>query len=154
MDKNTQTKIKSHTEDFLDKMGVNCEIIIEDAQDFSYINIKSPDSALLIGRGGETLNALEHILRIMVQKKLSASGDFPRITFDISNYRKNQVEKLRASVKDLAQKVISQKSPETLWPMNAYERRITHLVIKDFKDITSESVGEDPNRRIIIKIAS
>lgn len=152
MKKNHSEKIEQAAKNILNKMGVEHKIIIEEEPETIYLNIESPDSALLIGWHGETLNSLEHLLKVIIQKEIGFEKQFPKLMLDISGYRKEQLDKLKDFVHTTAQKVIKYKRPEVLRPMNAYERRMVHVILKEIEEIVTESVGEEPNRRIMIRL--
>jgi len=127
---------------------------IEDAQfditendDVVLINIKTDNGKFLIGKEGSTLKNLEIIIRLIAQKL-----NYPKkINLDINNYHKEQEERLKKLAKETAHKVIVTKNPIKLPPMNAYERRIIHLELAINPNVTTESVGEEPERCLIIK---
>jgi len=143
-------KTKKITKEMLDKMRVPHQIIIEETPDMFWLNIETEESPLLIGYRGENLLALEYILKLLLLKEFEGE-DFPRISVDVGGYRKNQIERIRDYAKNTAHKVVKNRRPEALLPMNAYERRIVHTALCDMEEIMTESVGEEPARRIIIK---
>ena len=145
-------KIQETTEDIIKKIGIKSSVVIKEADGVFFIDIESEDSALLIGRGGENLFSLEHIIKLIHQKDFQNEEIFPKIVLDVSNYRKNQTQILEQTAARACEKVLKYKQPEVLRPMNAYERRIVHVTLKKYEDIMTESVGEDPYRRIIVKI--
>lgn len=144
--------IQKTTEDLLEKVGVKSTVTISEADNVFFIDIESEDSALLIGRGGENLFSLEHIIKLIHQNKFKNEEAIPKIVLDISSYRKNQTKILEQIAARAYEKVLKYKQPEVLRPMNAYERRTIHVALKNYEEIITESVGEDPYRRIIVKI--
>lgn len=116
---------------------------IEDAEGkrISSINI-------LIGERGGNLAALEHILKKILKKKY---GEVAKFTLDINDYRIKRLEDLKQDIKDAAKEVRLYHREVSLRPMPSFERRITHLLLAEYPDIMTESVGEDPERRVIIK---
>ena len=116
-----------------------------------YIDIDSDEASQLIGFHGETIYALQHLLKTLIWKKL---GESVFIVLDVDGYRKRQEE----SVKTLAeQKVLLARKTlqdQLLPPMSSYFRRIVHLYLNtdEFKDVTTESMGEGDNRQITIRI--
>lgn len=151
MTKKDCQKIKKITEDFLQKMGIDHQLIIEEKSEVIYLNIETTDPALLIGWHGETLISIEYILKIITQKKFGF-GKTPKFILDIGGYRKDQTERLEKMAQKTTQKVLKYKRPEVLRPMNAYERRVVHLILQKTKEITTESIGQEPNRRVIIRL--
>ncbi len=126
--------------------SAKCQVNVTD-RDCS-ISIETESSGILIGRHGETLEALQHLLRAMVSKD---SEEFVPLMLDISGYRANRETEIKEMAKVIAEKVLNFGGTESLPPMNAYERRLAHLVLQDFTNIESESVGIEPDRRIVIK---
>ena len=124
------------------------EIDIEIEDNGCRINIDSSLSAMLIGYHGETLEALQHVLRLILIRELE---EFVPITIDVSGYRANQFEELKKQAEVLAMSVIAGGQSQKMQPMNSYERRIVHVALTDVDGIEVVSVGEEPYRCIEIK---
>lgn len=105
------------------------------------------DSALIIGRRGDTMEALQYLCSLI---GVRGSKDYVKITLDVSGYRGRRDEQLQATARRTADKVLRQHRSQTLPPMNPYERRIVHSAIQGISGVKSESIGEEPNRRIVI----
>ena len=150
--KNLVKKTEQTTKDLLDKIGIDSTVTAKEIEGAIYIDVKTKDSALVIGYRGENLSCFEHIIKIILAKNLKDNESLPRIILDVGGYKKNRNTKISELATFQAKKVLETKRPEILMPMNAYERRLVHMAIGKFKDIITESVGEEPNRRIIIKI--
>lgn len=112
------------------------------------VNIQTEQAGFLIGQAGTNLNALQHLARILVSKK---NGQPIRFILDVNNYRKHRLELLRELAKDIARQALSKKVSLVLHPMPAYERRIIHLALADQPEINTQSTGQEPKRRIVIK---
>jgi len=112
------------------------------------VNIQTEQAGFLIGQAGANLNALQHLARILVSKK---NGQPIRFILDVNNYRKNRLELLRELAKDIAKQALSKKVSLVLHPMPAYERRIIHLALADEPEINTQSTGQEPRRRIVVK---
>lgn len=106
------------------------------------------DARMLIGERGANLAALEHIVRKIAQKKYGADT---HLTLDINDYRMRRMEDLKQDVKVAAKEVRLYNRPVPLRPMTSFERRIVHLLLAEYPDIATESSGEEPERRVIIK---
>lgn len=106
------------------------------------------DARMLIGERGANLAALEHILRKVIQKKHGADVHF---TLDINDYRMRQLEDLKQDVKSAAKEVRLYGRSVPLRPMTSFERRIVHLLLAEYPDITTESSGIEPERKVVIK---
>lgn len=103
---------------------------------------------MLIGERGATLASLEHILKKIVKKRY---GEEQKFTLDINDYRMKRLEDLKQDVKNAARAVRMYKKDVPLRPMSAFERRIVHLLLAEYPDIATESIGLEPERRVVIK---
>ena len=101
----------------------------------------------LIGRRGETLDALQHLANLAVNRK---GEEKIRIMLDAENYREKRTESLQKFAQRAAASVLKYKRNKALEPMNAYERHIIHVALQDMENISTSSVGNEPNRRVII----
>lgn len=114
-----------------------------------HVDINTSDSALLIGYHGETLRALQFLVKAIARKSIEEEFS---LSLDVEGYKEKYEEKLIEIAKAKAERVLSEDIRETLFPMNSYHRRMVHLYLaENFPDILTESIGEDPNRRIILK---
>ena len=140
--------IKDFLKDILSKMDL--EVEFESSMRDKQINIKmfSNNNAILIGKNGQTLSALTTIVKQFIYNQI---GIYPYINLDVENYKDKQVMHLERLAKNIAREVRSTKQPVTMENMNAYERRIVHNILTDFKGVTTESEGEEPNRHVIVK---
>ena len=146
----TEEQVKHLVETLLGKLGVEATVTVE-SHDMNYrVKVESPDSALLIGHGGETLTALQSIVRLLAYQ--IGLGE-ARIMVDINGYRSAKEEDLKQFVRDVAARVKEKGQPETLRPMTSYERRLAHEVASEVDGVVSESSGEGEERRITIKPA-
>jgi spoIIIJ-associated protein len=108
----------------------------------------SENSSLLIGKGGRTLSSLQTLLRAAISKEVPFKVN---VVLDVENYKIRQEHNIERLAKKLAKEVIKTKEPITMDSMNSYERRLVHNVLGNFKGITTESEGEEPNRKVVIK---
>jgi len=111
------------------------------------VDINGGDLSILIGRHAETLNAFQLITRLIVGKEV---GQAAHIVIDVAGYRQRREEGLRQLASRMAEQAISTGRRQTLEPMNPAERRIIHMTLRDSSQVTTESVGEDPGRKVII----
>lgn len=115
------------------------------------INIESEESSLLIGYHGETMYALQHLLKILLWKKEEMAEE-NKIFLDIDKYRKRQEESVLAMAERKAEQVRKTGKSLILLPMSAYFRRLIHLyIMKHCEDLETESIGEGDRRQIVIK---
>ena len=143
-----QKSIKEFLKDIINKMDI--EVEFESSLRDKQINIKmfSNNNAILIGKNGQTLSALTTIVKQYIFNQI---GIYPYINLDVENYKDKQVMHLERLAKNLAREVRSTKNPVTMENMNAYERRIVHNVLTNFKGVKTETEGEEPNRHVVIK---
>jgi spoIIIJ-associated protein len=146
--------IKKEVKDFFEKMTfkVEIEVLPEVAQTLP-INIKTEEPRILIGERGETLSEIQHLLKLILKRKIKAEKPEEPffIDLDINDYKKKKIDYLKEIAKNAAEEVLMTKKEKELPPMSSYERRIVHLELAQRTDIVSESVGEEPERRIVIK---
>lgn len=133
--------------DVLQKMGVVGEIEITSDEDFLRVEIKGADAGILIGRRGETLDALQYLTSLVVNR---GEEKYTRVTLDTENYRAKREETLIRLANKLADRAVKYRRSVTLEPMNPYERRIIHYSLQSNKLVTTFSTGDEPNRKIVI----
>ena len=139
---------KRYIKDLVNAMGL--ELNLETKRKENYIEIKlySNNNSILIGKNGKTLNSLQLLLR---QSIFVQTGIHVNIILDVENYKEKHQRSLEFLAKKLAKEVQQTQIEIKMDPMNSYERRLIHEVLKDFKDIKTESEGEEPNRYVVIK---
>jgi spoIIIJ-associated protein len=133
--------------DLLALMGVEAEVALDDNPRHEGIEVLGPDLGALIGRGGENLVALQQITSAITSRRVGRTVHIP---LDIEGYRRRREEQLREIAHRVAARVRASGQAVTLEPMLAYERRIVHLAVQDTPGVKTESVGVDPNRRVVI----
>lgn len=131
----------------LEAMNLNAQIVIEAGEDTMSIDIKGEDMGILIGRRGETLSALQYLTNLVVNKNVDG---FYRVNIDTENYKKRREETLVRLANKLAGNAVKYRRNITLEPMSSYERRIIHSYLQDRDMITTYSIGEEPNRKVVI----
>ena len=115
------------------------------------ITIKGEDASTLIGHHGDTLDALQYLANLAsARKNVNGERDKSRVTIDIEGYRAKREETLRALARRMAQKALKNKRSVMLEPMSAYERRIIHSEIQGIEGVSTNSIGSDNNRKIVI----
>ncbi|MDQ7092457.1 RNA-binding cell elongation regulator Jag/EloR [Desulfosporosinus sp. PR] len=135
--------------DVCQAMGVKAGAQISKNAENWHINITGPDLGILIGRRGDTLDALQYLTNLAVAKKLS---ERVRIIVDVEGYRLRREETLIRLAKRLSEKVKRTGVRIVLEPMNPHERRIIHTSLQDDTRISTFSEGDDPNRRVVIAL--
>lgn len=152
MTKESLETIESVTREFLGKLGMEGEIRVESSQEGEVsVNVTLQEPQLFIGEKGQTMLEISHILKALVRRKL---GELVRLAFDINDYQKNKEQYLRELARTTADEVALFKVAKELPAMTPGERRIIHLELADRQDIMSESVGEGPERRVVIRLSN
>lgn len=113
------------------------------------IDLSGEDMGMLIGKRGATLDSLQYLVSLVVNKN---SEDYIRVKVDTENYRERRKETLENLAKNISYKVKRTKRPVSLEPMNPYERRIIHSAIQNDKYVTTHSEGEEPFRRVVVTL--
>ncbi|NJD03941.1 MAG: protein jag [Ruminiclostridium sp.] len=135
--------------DVFSKMKISVDIETEEDEETILLKIKGKDSGIIIGRRGETLDALQYLTSLVVNKNRE---EYKRVTVDIENYRQKREETLVRLANRLAERVVRYRKNVTLEPMNPYERRIIHSSLQNNKMVETYSVGDEPNRKVVITI--
>jgi len=131
----------------LEAMGVEAEVKIEQIPGREGVEVSGGDLGALIGRGGENLVALQQVVSAMTSRRVGRTVHVP---VDVEGYRRRREDQLREIAARVASRVRSSGQAVTLEPMLAYERRVVHLAVQDQPGIRTESVGIEPNRRVVI----
>lgn len=130
---------------------LDAEVIIhDDGNGEALMEITGAGAGLLIGHHGDTLDAFQYLVNLAANKKETDERKYTRISVDIENYREKREQTLRALADRMAQKVKKTGRSVTLDPMNAYERRIIHAQVQGIEGVSTNSVGSDSNRRVVI----
>ncbi len=133
-------------------MGIEAKVDVSEGSDNTIdVNISGEKMGMVIGRRGETLDALQYLTSVIVNK---GSEDYIKVTVDTENYRAKRTETLEKLANKVADKVIRNGRNMTLEPMNPFERRIIHSALQSNEEITTYSVGEEPNRKVVVSLAN
>ena len=141
-------EIKETIMDITKKMGLTANLEVRRRDDNITIKIFSDHNAVLIGRNGSTIEALQTIIRQIIYNKTKT---FIRIILDVENYKDKKNHSIEILAKKVAREVAKTKFETKLDSMNSYERRIVHSTLANDKYVYTESVGEEPNRCVVIK---
>lgn len=146
--------VKNITQELVEKMGIPLEVevkeIEQNGQPTLVLNIKTSEPNYLIGQYGVNLQALQHITRIMVRKRVGIKANF---ILDVNSYRQEKNESIAALAKSMAEQALLERRTVMLRPMSPYERRLIHLELSKNNRVKTESVGEGEDRRVVIKPA-
>lgn len=135
--------------DLLKAMGIEATVQAAETEDGLKLNILSETDGLLIGRRGETLDAIQYLVSLYWNKDRKENA-YRRVSVDTENYRARREETLRKLARRTAVRVAKTGRAVTMEPMNPYERRILHSSLQSFRGVTTYSEGEEPNRAVII----
>jgi len=141
-------KIKSEIKEFFKKMGCEVEIELSIKEKTLLIDLKSEEPQILIGEKGRVLIELQRLLKVVLFRKFKEQF---YVDLDINDYKKKKIEYLKEIARKIADEVALTKKERALTPMPPYERRIIHLELADRKNITTQSMGNEPERRVVIK---
>ena len=140
--------IKAYLNDVLSSMGLEVTFETKIRENQIQIKMYSNDNPILIGKGGRSLASLQTICRQVAKVKF---GSTPYISLDVENYKDKQLRYLEKTAKRIAKEVSQTKVAVEMDNMNSYERLVVHNAVANFKDVYTESVGEEPNRHVVIK---
>lgn len=146
---NSPEIIKAKIGELLSNMGIESQVFERQEEGRTVFNIKTPDAQLLIGKQGANLEALQHIIRLLVRSELSEER-FP-FALDIDDYKDKRTIYLKELARKAAHEVRRTNKPLSLAVMPAHERRVVHNYLSLFADIDSGSTGVEPNRKIILR---
>ena len=144
-----EEKIEVFLKGLLEQMGSDAvpHAVKTDSNNYK-VELTGSDLGYLIGRRGDTLDALQHLANYSVGRNVEGHI---RITVDAEDYREKREDSLRRYARKKAQQVLKARRRTTLEPMNAYERHVIHAALQDMENITTHSTGTEPNRRVVIE---
>ena len=139
---------KKYVKDIVTGMGLEVNLETRRTQNNLQIKLHTDNNSIIIGKNGRTLSSIQTLVRqaIFVQ-----TGIYVNIILDVENYKEKIAKNIEFLAKKLAREVQKTKIDVKMDPMNSYERRLIHEILKDLKGIKTESEGEEPNRYVVIK---
>jgi len=140
-------KAKEILEELLKGMGIDAGVSAKEIEDYIALEITTPDSALVIGRQGKTLGALQYLVNLIINKE---KEERIKVILDTEGYRERRKARLTELAEKLAQRAKEGDTEVFLEPMNPYERRIIHTTLAEDPDVETESVGEGIERQVVI----
>jgi len=148
-----KSKIEQSIKTIVGHMNLDCEVEFKEEENKNgkamLVSINSPDNGrFLIGKNGQTLEALEHLIRAMFLKNEERGVS---LSVDINDYKRTKASYVIELAKQAVMRVRNTQKAEALLPMTSYERRMVHMELASYPDIATESIGEEPQRRIVIK---
>ena len=143
--------LKSACEDFFKQTGLVSEVAVKNQADSTiFVDVKADEPQFLIGERGQTLSEIQRLLRAVLRRKAESPTSF-YVDVDINDYKKKKAEYLKEVALTAADEVAITKREKELSPMSSYERRVVHTELASRTDVATESVGEEPERRVKIK---
>lgn len=130
------------------KMNLDIKTEVREADDIFSVTMVSDNNPILIGKDGRTINAMQLLIRQALQNQTRMTI---KVNLDASNYKAKKIKKFEFEIKNIVREVQKTKTDAKLDPMNSYQRRIVHSLISGFSNVETESVGEEPNRCVVIK---
>ncbi len=130
-------------------LGEDVKVDVTKKDDDLSVELSGPDMGIVIGKRGETLDALQHLTSLVVNR---GDLDFVKVSVDTENYREKRVKTLENLAKRLAAKVAKTGRKTSLEPMSAYERRIIHATLQDHDTVTTYSIGQGTRRKVVIDL--
>ncbi len=143
------TEITTFVESVVTAMGLSLTTTVDETAEGTHINLEGEDGGVLVRRGGEGLQALQHVVATTFRKQL---GDDNRIVIDCNGVRRDKDAELRQMAQYMAGMARSSGLPQEMGPLNPYERRIVHLAVAEVADVTSESIGDAFMKTVIISV--
>ncbi len=140
--------LKEGLAELISNMGIECQFETNVREEQINIKMYSDKNNILIGKNGQTLMAIQTVLRQQVYNEI---GMYPYILLDVENYKEKKISNLERTAKRIAKEVLKTKIDVSLDDMNSYERRIVHNALTKFKNISTTSEGAEPNRHIVIR---
>ena len=140
--------IKEFLNTIVKDMNLDLNLEVREDENIYNVTMVSNNNPILIGKEGKNLNSIQILLR---QALSNQTGMDIKVNLDASNYRAKKVRQFEYQIKNIVREVQKTKVDTKLDPMNSYQRRIVHSLLSDFSNVTTESVGEEPNRCVVIK---
>jgi spoIIIJ-associated protein len=137
--------------DIIGMIGVEAMVEAREREDSVVVDVWGDDVAILIGKGGATLDALQYLVNIGCRRGGEVSK---RIIVDVEGYRKRRKAKLENQAEQTAQDVISRGQSIEMMPMSASERKIVHMTLRGIDGVWTESTGDEPNRRVVVNLGN
>ena len=149
VDENPQyAEIRKFLTGLLERMGTEADIEISPREGKGVnVNLSGPNMGAVIGRRGETLDAIQHLTNYVINR---GNEKHMHISVDAESYRAKREESLVRLAEKMAAKVIKYKRSMALEPMNSYERHIIHTALQNYEGVTTSSTGSEPNRRVVV----
>ena len=147
--KSIEEVAKEFLQDVFEAMKIQATVRINIHEDMMDVDLSGDEMGILIGKRGQTLDSLQYLLSLVVNKE---SENYVKVKVDTENYRQRRKETLESLARNIAFKVKRTKRPVSLEPMNPFERRVIHSALQNDKYVTTRSEGEEPYRHVIVSL--
>lgn len=144
----TNKKIEKTIKKLFVSLGIDASFSILEDEETIGVTLETEDTGIIIGYHGETLEALQLILSLLVAKE---RGEFKRVSLEVGDYKKNRSEWLERLALDAKERALSENKEVYLSELKSWERRVVHLLLQDDKEVVSESTGEGKDRVLVVK---
>jgi len=151
MPSDAESEATKFLSDIFDAMGISVDIRASVDGNNIAVELAGDNMGVIIGRRGETLDALQYLTSLAINK---TSEEYYRVSIDTENYRAEREAALISLAKRLASKAKRNRRSVSLEPMNAYERKVIHTALQDDNEISTYSLGDEPNRKVVITVKS
>lgn len=139
----------SFIKEMTEKMGLDLAVSAKTGENMVYVSIDGKDAGTVIGKRGQTLDAIQYLTSLVVNKD---EEKYVRVVVDAENYRTKRGRTLEQLAEKLAKKVVRNRRSVRLEPMNPYERKVIHATLQGHPKVTTRSIGDEPRRRVIIEL--
>lgn len=147
----TENSLKTFVEDFLAKMGLSLDVTVEEQEDKFIVDITGKDASLIIGKRGDSLESFQYLVNTIYNKG-KKHDEYKRVIIDSNNYKNKRENTLKLLAERTAARAVRENHDIKLEPMNANERRIIHSALSEHYKVETESMGNEPNRYVVVKL--
>ena len=147
----TESDVKTLVEEVISKMGLELDVTVEEQEEQFLVDVTGKDSALLIGKRGESLDSFSFLIN-NIYNKGKKHEEYKKVIVDSNNYKNKREDTLKILAERMAAKAVRENHDIRLEPMNANERRLIHSALADHTRVETESFGNEPNRYVVIKL--
>jgi spoIIIJ-associated protein len=144
----TNKKQEKVIKKFFASLGIDTKFTVTEDEETIGVTLETEDTGIIIGYHGETLEALQLVLSLLLAKE---QGAFKRVSLEVGDYKKNRSEWLERLAQDAKERALSENKEVYLSELKSWERRVIHLLLQDDKEVASESTGEGKDRVLVIK---
>jgi spoIIIJ-associated protein len=141
-------KLEKTIKNFFVSLGIDPAMEIVEDEEAIGVTLETEDTGMIIGYHGETLEALQLVLSLVLAKE---NGEFKRVSIEVGDYKKNRTEWLERLALDAKERALSEGKEVYLSELKSWERRVVHMLLQDDKEVASESSGEGKDRVLVIK---